>query len=185
MLSTPTLSGLRGAVSNILENTHQHIYRPNFWGGTSSLRPMTAVRSRIHANPSLRVPSPSSGFRKVRHAERHHRENLQEMQERVSFFCFKTQSWIRGVRLTTETCAWIQGLVCLFNLIVPSGEANVDRLDGSVMECVNCSSFETGGCGRMERFQKSCRCVMADCCTCLFSQPRLFGTSGEFFLVAK
>lgn len=26
MLSTPTLSGLREAVSNTLENTHQHIY---------------------------------------------------------------------------------------------------------------------------------------------------------------
>lgn len=105
------------------------------------------------------------------------------MQERVSFFCFETQSWIRGVRLTTEKCARIQGLVCSFNLIVPSGEAHVDRLDGSVMECVNCSSFETGGCGRMERFQKSCRCVMADCCTCLFSQPCLLGTSAEFLLV--
>lgn len=53
------------------------------------------------------------------------------------------------------------------------------------MECVNCSSFKTGGCGRMERFQKSCRCVMADCCTCLFSQPCLLGTLGEFSLVAK
>lgn len=41
----------------------------------------------------------------------------------------------------------------------PFREAQVDRLDGSVMECVNCGSVKTGGCGRMERFQKSSRCV--------------------------
>lgn len=33
------------------------------------------------------------------------------------------------------------------------GEAQVDRLDGLVMECINCGSVNTGGCGRMERFQ--------------------------------
>lgn len=41
----------------------------------------------------------------------------------------------------------------------PFGEAQVDRLDGLVMECVNCGSVKTGGCGKMERFQKSSRCV--------------------------
>lgn len=37
-----------------------------------------------------------SGFRKIRHAQRHHREDLQKMQERVSRFSLREPSWILG-----------------------------------------------------------------------------------------
>lgn len=51
------------------------------------------------------------------------------------------------------------GLSLLAAILQPFREAQVDRLDGLVMECINCGYVKTGGCGRMERFQKSGECV--------------------------
>lgn len=70
----------------------------------------------------------------------------------------------------------------------PFREAQVDRLDGSVMECVNCGSVKTGGCGRMERFQKSSRCVTEEeffLCFVFFTtlSPRKIGGVVFSFLV--
>lgn len=176
MLSTPTLSGLREAVSNTLENTHQHINLTPFlrrhvifavaWRQPYAHAFTLTLRFLLPLRPQV---SEKYGMPK---------DNIGKIYKKCK------RGWVSSAlrcKVGLEGFVWQQGLICSFNLIVPSGEAHVDRLDGSVMECVNCSSFETGGCGRMERFQKSCRCVMADCCACLFSQPRLLGTSGEVF----
>lgn len=90
MLSTPTLSGLRKAVSNTL--THMHEYSYLTWFPYCCLN-FTCKHTLCYPSSMssflLTVVSyffPPSGFRKVRHAKRHHWENLQEMQERVSYF---------------------------------------------------------------------------------------------------
>lgn len=99
------------------------------------------------------------GFRKVWHAQRHHRKDLQKMQERVSCFSPRETSYILGEFVKGENLLTNLRLRLLAAISQPFGEAQVDRLDGLVMECINCGFVKTSGCGKMERFQKSSRCV--------------------------
>lgn len=108
MLNAPTLSGLREAVSETLThmhaynyptwsprcclpvNTYLHIHARTVLNFTRTIRYVLSLKYVVflsagdHANCCLIFLS--SGFRKVRYAKRHHWENLQEMQERVSYF---------------------------------------------------------------------------------------------------
>lgn len=70
MLNSPTLSGLQDAVSN---------------AAGKAIHLAGTLYSLIIDSSSLFWFHPS-GFRKVWHAQRDHREDLQEMQERVSRF---------------------------------------------------------------------------------------------------
>lgn len=95
MLSSPTVSGLREAVSvtrwiqahsDVMTSctvTHcSLIFSVCCASGISCFLQWEIMLS--HMSYSF----PSSDFRKVRYAKRHHWENLQEMQERVSILLF-------------------------------------------------------------------------------------------------
>lgn len=106
------------------------------------------------------------------------------MQERVSRFSLREPSWILGEFVRGENTLMNPWLSLLALIEQPFREAQVDRLDGSVMECVNCGSVKTGGCGRMERFQRSSRCVTEEeFFFSFFLQPCLLGRSGELFFL--